>query len=110
MRNRKGQSVVEYAVMIAVVIAALLVMQIYMKHGIAGKIRESTDQVGEQFTPHLATYDLIRTYTGDRTDTTTAAGAITNKYDTDKRGRTGKDSPAQRDIGGEDLWASTSGP
>lgn len=104
MRSRSGQSVVEYAVMIAVVIAALLVMQIYMKHWMQGKLRESTDQVGEQFTPHDATYNLTRTYTASRTDTTTADGATGVNYVQDERTRTGTENPANNDIGTEDLY------
>lgn len=48
MKN-KAQSTLEYAVIIAVVVGALLSMQIYMKRGVQGKLRESTDQIGEQF-------------------------------------------------------------
>ena len=110
MRSRRGQSVIEYAVMIAVVIAALLVMQIYMKHGVSGKLRESTDQVGEQFTPHMATYDLTRTYNSNRIDDTQATGEVSNNYTRDDRGRSGTESPAQIDIGSEKLWDNTGGP
>ena len=47
-KNRKAQSTVEYAVLIAVVAGALLAMQIYMKRGAMGKLRSSTDQIGDQ--------------------------------------------------------------
>jgi len=49
-KNRyKGQSTLEYAVITAVVVGALLAIQIYMKRGMQGKLRDSTDQIGEQF-------------------------------------------------------------
>ncbi len=55
MHNRRvlhaGQSTLEYAVLIAVVAAAAIGMQIYVKRGIQGRLRQSADQVGEQFTP-----------------------------------------------------------
>jgi len=41
----------EYALVVAVAIAALLAMQTYMKRGVQGKLRDATDQVGEQFSP-----------------------------------------------------------
>ena len=47
----RGQSTLEYAVLISVVVAALIAMQIYMKRGVQGKLRDATDQVGEQFRP-----------------------------------------------------------
>jgi Flp pilus assembly pilin Flp len=52
MRSKKrdtGQTTLEYAVIIAVVVAALVAMQIYMKRGVEGKLRDSTDKIGEQF-------------------------------------------------------------
>jgi hypothetical protein len=55
-RGRCGQSTVEYAVLIAVVIGALVAMQIFMKRGTMGKLRESTDQIGEQFSAHHTRY------------------------------------------------------
>jgi hypothetical protein len=39
----------EYAVIISVVVAALLAMNIYMKRASEGKLRESSDRLGEQF-------------------------------------------------------------
>ena len=49
-KNRcRGQSTLEYAVIIAVVVGALLAIQIYMKRGVQGKLRDSTDQIGQQF-------------------------------------------------------------
>ncbi len=49
MPNKRGQSTLEYALIIAVVVAALLAIQIYMKRGVEGKLRESTDEIGSQF-------------------------------------------------------------
>lgn len=48
-RISRAQSTLEYTVIIAVVVGALLAMQIYMKRGVQGKLRESTDDIGEQF-------------------------------------------------------------
>ena len=48
-RRRKGQSTVEYAVLIVIVIAALLSIQIYIKRGVSGRMRDSADQIGDQF-------------------------------------------------------------
>jgi len=51
MRQRKffnkhlGQSITEYAVLLAVVAAALIAMQVYMKRGIQGRMRDLADQI-----------------------------------------------------------------
>jgi Flp pilus assembly pilin Flp len=56
--KRTGQSTLEFAVIIAMVAGALLAMQYYMKRGVEGKLRESTDQMGEQYSAGgtLSTY------------------------------------------------------
>jgi len=48
---KKGQSILEYAILVAIVIAAVVVMQVYMKRGVAGRIKESSDRLsgGESF-------------------------------------------------------------
>lgn len=73
---RRGQSTAEYAILAAVVIAALLTMQIYMKRGMQGKLREATDQIGEQFAPKKTTYDY--TFTTDSTREDVLSGGTTN--------------------------------
>ena len=51
MLNRRAQSTLEYAIIIAVVMAGLWLMQNYVKRGFQGKMKESTDQIGEQYDP-----------------------------------------------------------
>lgn len=53
--GKKAQSTLEYAVIIAVVVAALISMQIYFKRGLQGKIRQASDDIGEQFSPSTTT-------------------------------------------------------
>lgn len=64
--NRKAQSTLEYAVLIAIVVAAFLAMQIYMKRGVQGKLRSAADQIGDQFDAHKTG----STYTTKKTGTT----------------------------------------
>jgi Flp pilus assembly pilin Flp len=66
LNKRKGQSTLEYAIIIAVVVAALVGMQVYMKRGLQGKIKEATDQIGEQFSPdhtYINSTIISNTYT-----------------------------------------------
>jgi uncharacterized protein (UPF0333 family) len=57
LSNKRGQSTLEYAVLIVVIIGALLAMQVYVKRGVQGKLRESTDSIGDQFSPGYTTYN-----------------------------------------------------
>jgi uncharacterized protein (UPF0333 family) len=54
LKNR-GQSTLEYAVVIAVIVAALVAMQTYIKRGMMGKLKQGADDMGEQFSSHAST-------------------------------------------------------
>ena len=45
----KGQTTLEVVMLLGFVVAALIVMSVYMKRGVQGKLRESTDQIGDQY-------------------------------------------------------------
>ena len=74
----RGQTTLEYAVVIAVVAAALLSMQIYMKRGFQGRYRSATDQVGEQFVPTKTTSTYTVTSSSDRHDVALIDGSSTS--------------------------------
>lgn len=49
--KKKAQSTLEYALLISVVVAALIAVNLYMKKGVMGKLKESSDDIGQQFDP-----------------------------------------------------------
>ena len=60
-RKRKGQSTLEYAVLIIIIIGALLTIQVYIKRGIQGRLRSATDDIGDQFAPGNTNYTMTTT-------------------------------------------------
>ena len=56
LKNKKAQSTLEYAVLIIIVIGALLTIQIYIKRGIQGRLKQATDDIGSQFSPGNTNY------------------------------------------------------
>ena len=50
-RRRKGQSTLEYAILIIIIIGALLSIQVYIKRGVQGRLKSAADDIGEQFSP-----------------------------------------------------------
>lgn len=48
-RRKKGQSTLEYAVLIIIIIGALLSIQVYIKRGIQGRLKGAADDIGDQF-------------------------------------------------------------
>ena len=77
----KGQSTVEYAVLIVIVIAALLSIQIYIRRGVSGRLKDSADQIGDQF-DYLNTnaYTQVKTIS-NTTDAYTAGVSKTTLRD-----------------------------
>jgi len=47
--DRKGQSTLEYAILIVVIIAALISLQTYIKRGLQGRLKSSADDIGDGF-------------------------------------------------------------
>jgi uncharacterized protein (UPF0333 family) len=47
--NRKAQSSLEYTMVAAFLVAALLTMQIYIKRSIQGRLKAAADEIGEQY-------------------------------------------------------------
>ena len=52
----KGQSTVEYAILIIIIIGALLSIQVYIKRGVQGRLKSATDDIGEQYSPGNTNY------------------------------------------------------
>ena len=92
-RRKKGQSTLEYAVLIIIIIGALLSIQVYIKRGIQGRLKSATDDIGDQFSPGntFVTKNKVTNgretqsssqATGSRTDLTTPEQTIENMRST----------------------------
>ncbi len=64
LRKFKGQSTLEYAMIIAVVVGAIIAMQIYLRRGVQGKLRESVDNIGGQYSAGHMTSTVTVEQTG----------------------------------------------
>lgn len=67
----KGQSVLEYAILVVVVVGALLAMQWYMKGGYQGRLRSASDDLGEQYSPTQVQSTITTTSTSNTNEVTT---------------------------------------
>ncbi|MFA5092494.1 MAG: hypothetical protein WC543_00920 [Candidatus Omnitrophota bacterium] len=75
----KAQSTLEYVILIGFVVAALIAMGVYMKRGVQGKIRDSSDQIGEQYEAGKTTSKYTITTDLDQTETVSGSGKTTTK-------------------------------
>jgi len=73
IRKIKGQSTLEYAILIVVIIGALLAIQVYLKRGLQGRIKQAADDIGSQFSPGNFN-EVVTTYTYKKTNETFTAG------------------------------------
>ncbi len=49
LNQKRGQSTIEYAILIVIIIGALLTIQVYIKRGIQGRLKSSADDIGDQY-------------------------------------------------------------
>ena len=57
----RGQTILDYTVLIVIMIAALLGMQIYLKRGVSGRLRSAADSLGGQYAPKHTTSTFTQT-------------------------------------------------
>ncbi len=77
LRRNNAQSIVEYAILLGVVIAALLIMQLFVKRGYQGGLKDSTDKIGEQFSTTGTTIKQTRKMVGADAQQVIAEGTAT---------------------------------
>jgi len=60
MVTQRGQSTLEYCVMVIILIGALIAMSVYFKRGIQGRWRTAVDDLGDQYDPRVTNTDIIQ--------------------------------------------------
>ena len=90
LRSKKGQSTLEYAILIAVIVGGLIAMQTYVKRGVQGRLRSSADDIGGQYSPRRVESSFT-TETSSTTMETVDAGVTTSQAAT-SRTRTGSEA------------------
>ena len=86
INRRRAQSTLEYAVLIAVAVGCFIAIQSYIKRGLEGKMRESTDDIGDQFSTsdgYSEVYDYSSDYDAD--ETIVPEGVITTTVNTQQQ-------------------------
>jgi uncharacterized protein (UPF0333 family) len=87
--NKRAQSTLEYSVIIAVIVAALIAMQAYVKRGLQGRFKQASDDIGEQFS--VSSTDSTTTTTTSVSSRETVSGGAkpltttTSKQDQERK-------------------------
>ena len=91
MRNHKGQTIVEYIVIIIIIIGVMVTMKDYIKRGIQGRWKAATDDLGEPYDPqHVNASITYSTQTNSQSVVSVTEGEVngvgnvqwTNRLDT----------------------------
>ena len=98
-RRTKGQTTLEVVVLIGFVVAALIAMGVYMKRGVQGKLRESTDQVGEQYSAGNTNSVYNTSIDMQQTENMTAGGQVTTTIDRNRQTKTGSETVSSMATG-----------
>jgi uncharacterized protein (UPF0333 family) len=91
-RSSRGQSTLEYVILLGFVVAALIAMGVYMKRGFQGKLRESTDQIGEQYSAGNTTSEYTTTTDMAQNEVVNPGGVSTTTISKNQQVRTGSET------------------
>ncbi len=90
MHNRKGQSILEYTVIVIIILGVVIAMKDYIKRGIQGRWKSATDDFGDQYDPQAVNSSIMyatqvnsQSIVGVESDTVNGVvGQWTNRVDT----------------------------
>jgi uncharacterized protein (UPF0333 family) len=104
--KKRGQSTLEYAVIIAVIVGALIAMQVYVKRGIQGRLRTAADDIGESFSPGHTTINTTTTTTSNSTERTRPGNNSTTTTDS-KQSQSRISNESVANFSQEYWWPTT---
>ena len=121
MRQERGQSILEYAVLISIVIAAAIGMQTYVKRGLQGRYKAVTDNLviganggsaavanlggPRQYEPYYAESSFRTTTNQETTEAYGEGGVVTRDIVQDRRTRDQGDFQQEgTNAQQEDTW------
>ncbi|MEK7308304.1 MAG: hypothetical protein AAB089_04465 [Nitrospirota bacterium] len=98
----KGQSALEYVILIGFVVSALIAMGVYIKRGVQGRLRESTDQVGEQYSAWHTSSEYTTNSHTDQRDRILGQGETVTEFSTEPGKETYQKKWGNEEIKGYD--------
>jgi Flp pilus assembly pilin Flp len=58
MRKRRGQTILEYTVILIIIMGVMVAMKDYVKRGIQGRWKSATDDFGDQYDPQFVNSNI----------------------------------------------------
>jgi len=99
--TRRAQSTLEYALVIAVVVGALVAMQVYVKRGVQGRLKSAADDIGEQYSPGNTTGTVTVSTTTSSSESLNSGVTNTNSSTTQSKSTNDKTATYDKEYWGE---------
>jgi uncharacterized protein (UPF0333 family) len=90
----KGQATLEVVILIGVVVAAFIAIGVYMNRGIQGRLKDSTDQIGEQYSAGHTTSTYVTRTEMTQVENASPGGAVTTEIVRNRQSKTGSETVA----------------
>jgi hypothetical protein len=108
MLNRKGQNIAEYSILIALVVAAAVAMQVYVRRGLQGRVADAVDHapaanLGDAGTVDFATKQYEPYYSKSAADVDTKRDYQEQLTERGQTGRTGVTEESRKKTGAYDT-------
>lgn len=112
--KKRAQTTAEYAILIAIVIGAIVAMQVYVRRGLEGRVRDVVDHTGQggdvggsnfaftgnQYEPYYLTSDFASSRDTTETEGITTGGGVSRNLTNDRSTRTGTQTYEAPTTGG----------
>jgi Flp pilus assembly pilin Flp len=59
MLNRKGQTILEYTVILIIILGVMIAMKDYIKRGVQGRWKSAADNFGDQYDPQQVNSNVM---------------------------------------------------
>ena len=76
LNQKRGQSTLEYAVLVTIIIGALLSIQFYIKRGVQGRLKSAADDIGDQYS--VGNTNVLKTTKSSGTTHETFTAGVSN--------------------------------
>ncbi|MDO8579976.1 MAG: hypothetical protein Q7S13_00680 [Candidatus Omnitrophota bacterium] len=75
-KKRRGQSVIEYVILITILLGAFLAIGTYFKRGVQGRWKEAVDGFGDQYDPRAADTNIKHSILSNTNTTILAMNSV----------------------------------
>jgi Flp pilus assembly pilin Flp len=59
MHKRRGQTILEYTIILVIILGVLVTMKDYIKRGFSGRWKSATDDFGDQYDPQYVNSNIM---------------------------------------------------